>query len=348
MQAEHAEPNVVVGAGVGEARRLNRNRARQFAVRNRVCESVAFPSPSCEIDGLRLPSGDLEAEIAIQIHRDTKRGIASAELVDDAYVPNLMEIGLKQFASHVGFHRKGAQKFDGYTVAAQVVIRDVVEGLMNVADQVNDETKRIGPSRSRGTRVFENPELLFKRADDAASRRWTISEEPATMRAAGNVNKVPRARFGIDAAVVVGPGGRIDEGIGIALAAVTRKAWVDRAGREDFDSRGSCMGTQIRLSDVGDDLMAFAAPGERRGANCERERKSRKQDKNGDPKCAHVGAETTKKVAYWQYKLKWPQSRTGSDVRVQTRLVRAVTNKSSIFLSRGGERVRIDRGAIGD
>ena len=154
------------------------------------------PSPRGKIDRPGLPGSESRAKIAVDLARlgDLSRNLLGSrrlrilrrrEVLDDPHIPHAVQVRRIALALQIRFHRHAVEKCHGDAVAAQVVVRRVVQRLMNVAHKMNHESQRIRTRLSRRGRIAEHAHLRGQRRNHAARRRWTISRDIALGRPRG-------------------------------------------------------------------------------------------------------------------------------------------------------------------
>ena len=169
MQIQHARRNmVVVRAGVHAARAFRWRSSRQISVGRVLRELVAFPRPRDYVHWLRLPRGNLRFEFSRQFIGNLLRGFAICEVLDDIGVPDAVKVWPVIFRQRIRLHRGIAEECDRDTIPAPVIIGCSVERLVQVADEMNYESQRVGSLLSGRTRLAKDGQLVGNRAGDAA------------------------------------------------------------------------------------------------------------------------------------------------------------------------------------
>src|SRR5262249_48901497 len=95
------------------------------------------------------------------------------------------------------------------SVTAVVAVVGAVEGLMEVADQVDDEAECLGTALIRRAMVGEYSALSLERRDDAvaARRPLAVARRLVVVRGERDVDVVPAGRLGAAVTDLVGPEG---------------------------------------------------------------------------------------------------------------------------------------------
>ncbi len=96
-----------------------------------------------------MPRGQLRVKHRFQLFRGLLRSLSVHESLDDFDVPDFVEIRIVSFVRRIRFFRCAIEERDRNAVAAAIVICCVVQGLVNVADEMDYESEGIGAGLSR-------------------------------------------------------------------------------------------------------------------------------------------------------------------------------------------------------
>src|SRR5258707_5512463 len=254
---------------------------------------MAFPSPRVQLHPALLPGGERAFERGIQRVRKL-RGICSEHLAfRNLRIPNVMEIRNVGVISEVRIPR---EVFYRNTISATVAVGRAVQRLVQVAHNMNDKSQRRGTLRPGRVLIFQNGELIRKCLCHAATRT-TKSLCRALRRAQWDINKVPRRGGRISATLIVGPGGRIHEGVQPPLSAIPFQLRIDGICRQQRKQRLLRLGREVLLRQGRHGFMTAATPPFR--CWCAREKKQAQRETQTHQRALHLSLPTRSASARW-------------------------------------------------
>ncbi len=159
---------------------------------------------------------------------------------------------------------QGVKECNWDAVAALVIVGGGVQGLVQIANEVDQEAQGIGAFLGVCILGPQGRQFLGDGARDAALLWVAVFLHVAHGCPERDIDVMPWSGFRAQSAHVVWPSGGVGQRVAATLFAIAAEARIDGAVRQDFFGHGQRTRREMFFGQQGDNLMAFATPCARR------------------------------------------------------------------------------------
>src|SRR2546423_9997106 len=163
---------------------------------------MTLPGPTFQLHAALPPARKGGGKLRIQFVRELDRAGALHIPLGNFGVPDVVQVRRVGIVSLVRLARK---VFYRDTISAAIAVSGCVQRLVQVADEMDDESQRSTPLGRRLVLVFQDRELLGNSLNDATASSAQILHLRQQAYDQRHIDEVPRRSRRLDIALVVSP-----------------------------------------------------------------------------------------------------------------------------------------------